>query len=56
LHKEAREFQLATNEKGWLATGMDDIYEHRIKLAPDAGKLKAGLISSFLKILCGKTH
>jgi hypothetical protein len=21
---------------------MDDIYEHRIKLAPDAGKLKAG--------------
>ena len=42
LHKEAREFQLATNEKGWLATGMDDIYEHRNKLAPDAGKLKAG--------------
>jgi gliding motility-associated lipoprotein GldH len=42
LHKEAREFQLATNEKGWLATGMDDIYEHRIKLAPYAGKLKAG--------------
>ena len=42
IHKEAREFQLATNEKGWLATGMDDIYEHRIKLAPDAGKLKAG--------------
>ena len=42
LYKEAREFQLATNEKGWLATGMDDIYEHRIKLAPDAGKLKAG--------------
>jgi gliding motility-associated lipoprotein GldH len=42
LHKEAREFQLATNEKGWLATGMDDIYEHRIKLAPEAGKLKAG--------------
>ena len=42
LHKETREFQLATNEKGWLATGMDDIYEHRIKLAPDAGKLTAG--------------
>jgi len=42
VHKETREFQLATNEKGWLATGMDDIYEHRIKLAPDAGKLKAG--------------
>src|SRR6185436_12485431 len=42
LHKETREFQLATNDKGWLGTGMDDIYEHRIKLAPNAGKLKAG--------------
>ncbi len=42
LHKEMREFQLATHEKGWLGTGMDDIYEHRIKLSPDAGKLKAG--------------
>jgi gliding motility-associated lipoprotein GldH len=28
---------LATNEKGWLASGMDDIYEHRIPLTP-AGK------------------
>lgn len=24
--------QLATNEKGWLGTGMDDIYEHRVEL------------------------
>ena len=32
---------LATNEKGWLATGMDDIYEHRIPLAPEQS-LKAG--------------
>ena len=32
---------LATNEKGWKATGMDDIYEHRIEL--DVPKtLKAG--------------
>jgi len=42
LHKEMREFELATNEKGWLGTGMDDLYEHRIKLAPNPGKLKAG--------------
>lgn len=41
LHKAAYELKLATNEKGWLATGMDDIYEHRIKLT-DAIKLKAG--------------
>ena len=32
LHKAPYELQLATNEKGWLASGMDDIYEHRLKL------------------------
>ena len=32
LHKARYELQLATNEKGWLGTGMDDIYEHRIAL------------------------
>jgi len=41
LHKAPFELQLATNEKGWLATGIDDIYEHRIKLIP-ARELKAG--------------
>ena len=28
------ELPLATNEKGWLGTGLDDIYEHRIALTP----------------------
>ena len=32
LHKAPYELQLATNEKGWLASGMNDIYEHRLKL------------------------
>lgn len=41
LHKAPFELQLATNEKGWLATGMDDIYEHRIKLINPI-PLKAG--------------
>lgn len=41
LHKAAFELPLATNEK-WLATGMDDIYEHRIKLT-DPQYLKAGV-------------
>jgi len=31
MHKAFFELQLATNEK-WLGTGMDDIYEHRIRL------------------------
>ena len=29
---------LATNEKGWLGSGMDDIYEHRIALTPAGQK------------------
>lgn len=28
------DLKLATNESGWLASGMDDIYEHRIALTP----------------------
>ena len=30
------ELQLATNERGWLAEGMDDLYTHRIPLTPPA--------------------
>jgi gliding motility-associated lipoprotein GldH len=33
-YKAQYEVPLATNERGWLATGMDDIYEHRIALTP----------------------
>ncbi|MER3463308.1 MAG: hypothetical protein C4329_01685 [Chitinophagaceae bacterium] len=33
-YKAQYELPLATNEKGWLATGMDDIYDHRIALTP----------------------
>lgn len=34
---------LATNEKGWLASGMDDIYEHRLPLAlPEFRVSKSG--------------
>ena len=39
--KYQRDLRLADNEKGWLASGMDDIYEHRIELAQQS--LKAGL-------------
>lgn len=30
--KIQKDLLLATNEKGWLATGMDDIYYHRLEL------------------------
>lgn len=42
--KIQKDLVLATNEKGWLATGMDDIYEHRIALAPEQS-LKEGTYS-----------
>ena len=32
--KAQYELPLATNEKGWLGIGMDDLYEHRIALTP----------------------
>jgi gliding motility-associated lipoprotein GldH len=31
---ERYDLTLATNEKGWLGSGMDDIYEHRILIQP----------------------
>lgn len=39
--KVQRDLQLGDNEKGWLGTGMDDIYEHRILLAEQG--FKSGL-------------
>ena len=41
LHKAPYELQLADADKGWLASGMDDIYEHRLKLTRPVA-LKAG--------------
>ena len=34
MRTEMKEITLATNEKGWLGKGMDDIYEHRLALTP----------------------
>ena len=33
---------LANNDKGWLGTGMDDIFEHRILIQPETKFVKAG--------------
>ena len=34
--------RLADNRKGWLGAGMDDIYDHRIRITQSPLKLKAG--------------
>jgi len=39
------DLRLATDNEGWLGSGMDDIYEHRIPLTPAGGQFyfrKAG--------------
>jgi gliding motility-associated lipoprotein GldH len=41
IHTAPFELVLATNDKGWLATAMDDIYDHRIQLT-NSEHLKAG--------------
>lgn len=33
-NSQSLELQLATDSKGWLGTGMDDIFEHRILITP----------------------
>jgi gliding motility-associated lipoprotein GldH len=42
--KFQKDLLLATNEKGWLGTGMDDIYEHRVLMGVlgEGGPLTAG--------------
>lgn len=42
--KIQRDLLLATNDNGWLASGMDDIYEHRLQLT-EKQTLKAGSYS-----------
>ncbi len=41
---KSRQFDLAlaTNEKGWLGSAMDDIYEHRILIQPQTRFKKPG--------------
>ena len=48
LHKAQYELTLATNDKGWLATGMNDIYEHRLKLTEPV-RLRAGIYKLMLE-------
>ena len=42
LKKQQLDLRLATDDKGWLGTGMDDIYEHRILITEKPLPLKAG--------------
>lgn len=44
LMKQRLDLTLATDDKGWLASGMDDIFEHRIRITNQPVRLsKSGL-------------
>ena len=34
VHNQPLNLQLAIDSQGWIATGMDDIFEHRIQITP----------------------
>ena len=40
VQKQPLDLQLADNRTGWLGTGMDDIYEHRIRITNAPVQLK----------------
>ena len=40
VQKVRYDLPLATNDEGWLGSGMDDIYEHRIPLTPTGESFK----------------
>lgn len=46
---QALDLRLADNKNGWLGSGMDDIFEHRIKITRAPVRLKAGKYSFTLQ-------
>jgi gliding motility-associated lipoprotein GldH len=46
---ERYDLMLATNDKGWLGSGMDDIYEHRIQIQQQTKFKKPGTYSFMLE-------
>ncbi|HMH22619.1 MAG TPA: gliding motility lipoprotein GldH, partial [Puia sp.] len=49
LKSQRYDLVLATNEKGWLGSGMDDIYEHRVLVQPGTKFRKPGTYSFMLE-------
>jgi gliding motility-associated lipoprotein GldH len=49
LKSQRYDLVLATNGKGWLGSGMDDIYEHRILVQPGTKFKKPGTYSFMIE-------
>ncbi len=49
IRSERYDLLLATNDKGWLGSGMDDIYEHRVQIQQDTKFSRPGTYSFTLE-------
>jgi gliding motility-associated lipoprotein GldH len=49
VRSERYDLLLATNEKGWLGSGMDDIYEHRVQIQQQTRFRRPGVYSFTLE-------
>lgn len=49
VRSERYDLLLATNDKGWLGSGMDDIYEHRVQIQQQTKFKKPGTYSIILE-------
>ena len=49
VHSERYDLLLATNDKGWLGSGMDDIYEHRVQIQQQTRFARPGKYSITLE-------
>lgn len=49
VHSERYDLLLATNDKGWLGSGMDDIYEHRVQIQQQTRFARSGKYSITLE-------
>ena len=49
VRSERYDLLLATNDKGWLGSGMDDIYEHRVEIQQETKFSKPGNYSFTLE-------
>ena len=47
IRKQRLDLKLATDDKGWLGSGMDDIYEHRILITRTPTQLKKAGVYKF---------
>ena len=49
MNRQLLNITLADNKKGWLGTGMDDVFDHRIRITRNPVALKKGIYTFTLQ-------